>query len=182
MAQPGCACIHQVVGSWPTPADFLRALGDFSGRNAMPVRKAGPAGAPHQRNRRKRFRDVNLVYSRERVVLLLSWSWFRLSQSRASETVFFPQTRSGIGFVGTNGPVEHPGALIDHAFFALVAWPAYVFTPLARSRSSNRPPDSRSRHSDSPTLQLSFYCRCSHSRIVELICSNQSEMTRDDSS
>jgi hypothetical protein len=128
---------------------------------------------------------VNLVYSRERVVLL--WNsrghgfGFRRVE-RVRRLLFRKREAESLnGFVG-NGPVEHPGALMDHAFFALVAWPAYVFTPLARSRSSHRPPDSRSRHSDSRTL-LSFYnCLCSHSRIVELICSNQSEMTRDDSS
>ena len=87
-----------------------------------------------------------------------------------------------------NGPHSgaRPGALMDHTFFALVAWP--VVDGLRFHTTRERKPqlaqatvDSRSRHSDSPTL-LSFYCRCSHSRIVELICSNQSEMTRDDSS
>ena len=75
---------------------------------------------------------------------------------------------------------------MDHTFFALVAWPVVDGLRFHTTRERKPQPaqatvDSRSRHSDSPTL-LSFYCRCSHSRIVELICSNQSEMTRDDSS
>ena len=98
MAQPGCACIHQVLGSCPTPAGFLRALGDFSGRNAIRDRKNAHTdrvtvlyGSLESKMKQKenQFRErrscvatwypaylvscfVSVVYSRERVVVLIS--------------------------------------------------------------------------------------------------------------
>lgn len=81
-----------------------------------------------------------------------------------SETVLFRKReaeslngRSSSGNGPQCGNGAPPGALIDHAFFALVAWPAYVFTPLARSRKlaqATGQPEPTLRQSDSPLLLL----------------------------